>query len=105
VISGHYADGLGNIKTAEDRVDYQPFPQYSAAVWLMVQLRRWNMLKEDIDYKKLAQEVLLATEAGRIMRDLGANPPPAEFRKEIILGREFDSNKPEEYLKSVRKPT
>jgi nitrate/nitrite transport system substrate-binding protein len=105
VISGHYADGLGNIKTAEDRVDYQPFPQYSAAVWLMVQLRRWNMLKEDIDYKKLAQEVLLATEAGQIMRDLGANPPPAEFRKEIILGREFDSNKPEEYLKSVRKPT
>jgi len=105
VISGRYADGLGNIKTAEDRVDYQPFPQYSAAVWLMVQLRRWNMLKEDIDYKKLAQEVMLATEAGKIMRDLGANPPPADFRKEIILGQEFDSSKPEEYLKSVRKPT
>jgi nitrate/nitrite transport system substrate-binding protein len=105
VISGRYAEGLGNIKTAEDRVDYQPFPQYSAAVWLMVQLRRWNMLKEDIDYKKLAQEVMLATEAGKIMRDLGANPPPADFRKEIILGQEFDSSKPEEYLKSVRKPT
>jgi nitrate/nitrite transport system substrate-binding protein len=105
VISGHYADGLGNIKTAADRVDYQPFPKYSAAVWLMVQLRRWNMLKEDIDYKKLAQEVMLATDAGRIMRELGAVPPPADFGKETILGQVFDSDKPEEYLKSVRKPT
>jgi nitrate/nitrite transport system substrate-binding protein len=105
VITGRYADGLGNIKTAEDRVDYQPFPKYSAAVWLMVQLRRWNMLKEDIDYKKLAQQVMLATDAGKIMREMGATPPPADFGKEIILGQEFDSSKPDEYLKSVRKPT
>ena len=105
VISGRYADGLGNIRTAEDRVDYQPFPHYSAAVWLMVQLRRWNMLKEDIDYKKLAQEVMLATDAAKIMREMGASPPPAEFRKEVILGQEFDSSRPEEYLKTVRQPT
>jgi len=103
VISGHYADGLGNIKTADDRVDYQPFPKYSAAVWLMVQLRRWNMLKQDIDYKALAQQVMLATDAGRIMRDMGVTPPAADFGKEIILGQVFDSSKPEEYLKSVRK--
>ncbi|MGP0091834.1 MAG: CmpA/NrtA family ABC transporter substrate-binding protein [Xanthobacteraceae bacterium] len=105
VITGRYADGLGSIKTAADRVDYQPFPHYSAAVWLMTQLRRWNMLKEDIDYKKLAQQVMLATDAGRIMREMGANPPAAEFGKEIILGQEFDASEPEEYLKSVRKPT
>jgi nitrate/nitrite transport system substrate-binding protein len=105
VITGRYADGLGSIKTADDRVDYQPFPHYSAAVWLMVQLRRWNMLKEDVDYKKLAQQVMLATEAEKIMRDMGASPPAAEFRKEVILGQEFDSSKPDEYLKSVRKPT
>jgi nitrate/nitrite transport system substrate-binding protein len=105
VITGRYADGLGSIKTADDRVDYQPFPHYSAAVWLMVQLRRWNMLKEDVDYKKLAQQVMLATEAEKIMRDLGASPPAPEFRKEVILGQEFDSSKPDEYLKSVRKPT
>jgi nitrate/nitrite transport system substrate-binding protein len=104
VITGRYADGLGTIKTADDRVDYQPFPHYSAAVWLMVQLRRWNMLKEDIDYKKVAQDVMLATDAAKIMRDMGATPPAAEFRKEIILGQEFDSSKPDEYLKSVRKP-
>ena len=54
-------------------MDYQPFPHYSAAVWLMTQLRRWNMLKEDVDYKKLAQQVMLATDAAKIMRDLGRN--------------------------------
>lgn len=31
------------------------------------------------------------------------NVPAIEFRKEKILGQVFDSNKPEEYLKSLRK--
>ncbi len=103
VITGRYADGLGNIKDDPRRVDYQPFPHYAAAVWLMTQLRRWNMLKDDIDYKKLAEQVMLATEASKIMRDNGASPPAGGFGKEIILGSEFDSSKPDEYLKSVRK--
>ncbi len=103
VITGRYADGLGNIKDDARRVDYQPFPNYSAAVWLMTQLRRWNMLKEELDYKKLAEQVMLATDASRIMRDQGANPPAIGFGKEIILGSEFDSDKPEEYLRSIGK--
>jgi nitrate/nitrite transport system substrate-binding protein len=104
VLTGRYADGLGNIKTADNRVDYQPFPHYAAAVWLMVQLRRWNMLKEDVDYKKLAQQVMLATDAAKIMQEMGATPPAAEFGKETILEQVFDSSRPDEYLKSVRKP-
>ncbi len=103
VITGRYADGLGGIKSDAGRIDYQPFPHYSAAVWLMVQLRRWNMLKEDVDYKKLAEQVMLATDAAKIMKEQGTTPPAVEFRKETILGQVFDSSKPEEYLKSVRK--
>ncbi len=61
------------------------------------------MLKEDVDYKRLAEQVMLATDAARIMKDQGASPPAIGFSKEIILGREFDSNKPEEYLKSIGK--
>lgn len=105
VITGRYADGLGSIKNEPSRVDYQPFPQYSAAVWLMVQLRRWNMLKEDVDYKKLAEQVMLATDAAKIMQEQGVTQPKVEFRTETILGDKFDSSKPDEYLKSVRKPT
>jgi nitrate/nitrite transport system substrate-binding protein len=104
VLTGRYADGLGNIKSDPRRVDYQPFPHYSAAVWLMTQLRRWNMLKEDVDYKKLAEQVMLATDAGKIMREQGAVPPTGGFGTEKILGKDFDSSKPEEYLKTVRKP-
>jgi len=105
VITGRYADGLGAIKNDPARVDYQPFPHYSAAVWLMAQLRRWNMLKDDVDYKKLAEQVMLATDAGKIMQEQGIAPPQGGFGKETILGVTFDSSKPEEYLKSVRKPT
>jgi nitrate/nitrite transport system substrate-binding protein len=105
VITGRYADGLGAIKNDPARIDYQPFPHYSAAVWLMVQLRRWNMLKEDIDYKKLAEQVMLATDATKIMQEQGVTPPQGGFRTETILGKPFNSSEPEAYLKSVRKPT
>ena len=105
VLTGRYADGLGAIKEDAGRVDYQPFPQYAAAVWLMVQLRRWNMLKEDVDYKKLAEQVMLAADASKIMRDQGATPPAGGFGKEMILGAIFDSNDPEGYLKANMKRT
>ncbi len=103
VIGGTYADGLGEIKTDSRRIDYQPFPHYAAAVWLMVQLRRWNMLKEDIDYKGLAEKVMLATDASRIMQDQGSTPPEIGFGVERILGKDFDSSKPEQYLAFVRR--
>jgi nitrate/nitrite transport system substrate-binding protein len=102
VITGTYADGLGNIKTAADRVDYQPFPHYSMAVFLMTQIRRWNMLKEDIDYKALARQVMLATDAAKYMVEAGATAPAIGFRKEIVMGKAFDSNDPEGYLKTLR---
>lgn len=103
VITGRYADGLGGIKEDALRVDYRPFPHYAAAVWLMTQLRRWKMLKEDIDYRALAEKVMLATDAARILKADGVEPPPIGFGKETILGQVFDSAKPDEYLASLRK--
>lgn len=103
VLTGRYADGLGNVKTAPRRVDFQPFPHYSYAVWLLTQMRRWNMIKEDIDYKAIASQVMLATDAKRLMEEAGVKAPAVGFRKERILGKEFDSSKPEEYMKSLRK--
>ena len=94
VISGRYADGLGAVKNVPDRVAFDPFPHYSMAVWLEVQMRRWNMLKEDVDYKALAQRVMLATDARKYMAALGVNVPAPGFRKERIMGKEFDSNVP-----------
>ena len=101
VISGRYADGLGNIKTVADRVNFDPFPHYSMAVWLTTQMRRWNMIKEDIDHKALAERVMLATDARKIMAELGVAEPVPGFRTERIMGKEFNSNEPDEYLRSL----
>lgn len=101
VLTGKFADGLGNIKNVPDRVEFHPFPHFSSAVWLMVELRRWGILKQDMDYKKLAEQVMLVTDAKRLMAEQGVQAPVAGFRKEKILGEEFDSNQPEAYLKKA----
>jgi nitrate/nitrite transport system substrate-binding protein len=99
VLSGRYADGLGNVKVAEDRIMFAPFPHPSMAVWLMTQLKRWGMIKGDIDYKAIAEQVMLATEAAKRMKEIGAEAPAA-YRPEIIMGRPFDAADPEGYIKS-----
>jgi nitrate/nitrite transport system substrate-binding protein len=99
VLSGRYADGLGNVKEVPDRVMFAPFPHPSMAVWLMTQLKRWGMIKGDLDYKAIAEQVMLATEAGKRMKDLGAEVPAA-YRTETIMGKTFDANDPEGYIRS-----
>ena len=92
-MTGRFADGLGGVRTVKDRVTFNPFPHYSMAVWLMTQMRRWNMIKEDIDYKSVAQRVMLATQARQIMADDGVAMPEPGFRIETIMGKPFDSSK------------
>lgn len=99
VITGKFADGLGNIRNVPDRVDYQPFPHFSTAVWLLAELRRWNFIKQDMDYKKLAEQVMQVTDARRLMAEMGHPVPPEGFGKENIMGDEFDSNNPDPYIK------
>ncbi len=99
VLSGRYADGLGNVKEAPDRVMFNPFPYPSMAVWLMTQLKRWGMIKGDVDYATIAEQVMLTAEAGKRLKELGAQVP-APYRKEIIMGKTFDPLDPEGYIKS-----
>jgi nitrate/nitrite transport system substrate-binding protein len=94
VMTGRYADGLGQVRNDPNRINFDPFPRYSMAVWLSVQMQRWNMLQGDIDHKRLAQSVMLAVDAQKIMKEQGVNLPAPAFGKELILGKEFDSNEP-----------
>jgi len=94
VMTGRYADGLGEVKEDSNRINFNPFPEYSMAVWLSVQMQRWNMLGSDIDHKRLAQDVMLAVEARQILEEQGVIVPEPTFRKEYVLGKEFDSNDP-----------
>ena len=99
VISGRFADGLGNIRSVPDRIMFDPFPHYSMAIWLMTQMKRWGFIKGDVDYRGIAQRVMLATECTQRLAELGL-PAPDPYRKETILGKQFDPAKPEDYLNS-----
>ena len=62
VLTGEFPDGLGNIKNVPDRIDFDPFPCHSMAIWILTQMKRWGYIKGDVDYKKVAEEVFLATD-------------------------------------------
>lgn len=104
VITGRFADGLGAVRNVPDRVTFNPFPDYAMAVWLTVQMQRWNMLPAATDAKALAREVMLATDARRLLADAGQVVPEAGFGALTVLGRPFDSNAPESELAAVRRP-
>ncbi len=101
VLTGRFADGLGKIQNVPERADFDPMPWQSMAVWMLTQMQRWGYVKGDVDYKAVAEKVFLITDARKYMKDLGqpfaAGPG---YRKHVIMGKEFDSAKPAEYLKS-----
>ncbi len=67
VLTGRYADGLGNVKNVPDRIDFDPFPYHSMAVWILTQMKRWGYVKGDVNYKDVAEQVYLATDAKAVM--------------------------------------
>jgi nitrate/nitrite transport system substrate-binding protein len=100
VLTGTYADGLGNVKTVPNRIDFDPFPWHSFAVWILTQMKRWGQIKGDVDYQAVAREVFLATDAARLMKEVGLTPPASTMKKFSVMGREFDPAKPAEYVAS-----
>ncbi len=100
VLTGTYADGLGGVKKVPDRIDFNPFPYHSMGVWILSQMKRWGYIKGDIDYKKVAEEVYLATDAQKVMAEMGFKAPSATYQKYTIMGKEFDPDKAEAYAKS-----
>jgi len=107
VLTGTYADGLGNVKKVPDRIDFDPFPWHSMGVWILTQMKRWGYITGDVDYKGVAEQVYLAADAGKIMKDLGIEPPKETYKSYTIMGKTFDPQKPEEYVQSfpIRRET
>jgi nitrate/nitrite transport system substrate-binding protein len=100
VLTGRFADGLGQVRNQPDRIGFDPFPWHSMAVWMLTQMKRWGYIKGNVNYKDIAEKVFLATDARKRMAELGIAAPKSTYSKHVILGKEFDSSKPEEYLKS-----
>ena len=100
VLTGTYADGLGGVKREPNRIDFDPFPWHSMAAWILTQMKRWGQIKGDVDYKQVAEQVFLATDAAKVMKELGLTPPAATTKKTVIMGKEFDPAKPDAYIES-----
>ncbi|HEY5798043.1 MAG TPA: CmpA/NrtA family ABC transporter substrate-binding protein [Bosea sp. (in: a-proteobacteria)] len=99
VLTGTYADGLGNIKRDPKRIDFDPFPWEGFAVWILTQMKRWGQIKGDVDYAKVAKEVFLQTDTARLMQEVGLTPPSGS-KTIVVMGKTFDATKPEDYIKS-----
>jgi nitrate/nitrite transport system substrate-binding protein len=100
VLTGKFADGLGETKEVPDRIDFDPFPWHSMAAWILTQMRRWGYVKEDVDYKKIAEDVYLATDCGKLMKELGYPAPTGTYREHVIMGKPFDASRAREYVES-----
>jgi nitrate/nitrite transport system substrate-binding protein len=98
VLTGTYADGLGEVKNVPDRIDFAPFPWHSMAVWILTQMKRWGYVKGDLDYGRVAEQVYQASDCAKVMRELGYAPPSETYRKYTIMNKEFDPKQPEAYL-------
>ncbi|WP_310452603.1 CmpA/NrtA family ABC transporter substrate-binding protein [Sulfuritalea sp.] len=100
VLTGKFADGLGNVKNVPDRADFDPFPWYSMAVWILSQMKRWGYVKGEVRYKDIAEKVYLLTDARKRMAEIGMAVPKADYQKFKVMGKEFDFNKPDAYINS-----
>jgi nitrate/nitrite transport system substrate-binding protein len=100
ILTGTYADGLGNVKRDPDRIDFDPFPWQSFAIWILTQMKRWGQIKGDVDYRSIAEQVYLATDTAKLMQEVGLTPPASSSKRFTVMGKEFDPAKPEEYVQS-----
>ena len=100
VLTGTFADGLGKVQTVPDRIDFAPFPWHSMAVWILSQMKRWGQIKGEVDYRKIAEQVFLATDAAKTMQEMGLKPPAATYAKYRVMGKEFDPATPDAYVAS-----
>ena len=99
-LTGTYADGLGSIKTDPKRVDFDPLPWHSFAVWMLTQMKRWGQIKGDVDYKTIAEQVFLATDTAKLMTEMGLPAPASTYKSFSVMGKTFDPSKPEDYVQS-----
>ena len=101
-LSGRFADGLGKVRNEPDRADFDALPWYSMATWMLTQMKRWGYIKGDVNYKALAEQVFLLTDARKQMAGLNMPVPAAAngYKSFTIMGKTFDPAKPQDYINS-----
>ena len=101
VLTGVFPDGLGNQRSVPDRIDFDPFPWHSMAVWILSQMRRWGYVQRDLDWAGVAARVFRTADCRRALQELGRTPPAADSTVHRFAdGRVFDPARVDQYLAS-----
>lgn len=108
ILTGVYPDGLGNIKKVPDRISFMPFPAQSMGMWILGQLRRWDYVKGDIDYKKISDDIFMSAEVKKRMNAMAEHNknikwtdiPETKYPVYDIYGKTFDPSKIKSYIDS-----
>ncbi|GGG16965.1 CmpA/NrtA family ABC transporter substrate-binding protein [Paenibacillus abyssi] len=95
VLTGQFANGLGATMDVPDRINFDPFPWKSFAVWMLIEMQRWGYLKNqtDLDFPKIADEVFRTDDVRKAQQELGFSSPADDYKIEKILGKDFDASK------------
>ncbi len=94
ILTGTFANGLGQVQRDPKRISFDPFPWESFAIWIMSQMKRWGQIRGDVDYQGVARQVYLATDARRLMREVGLTPPESNTKTFSVMGKPFDPASP-----------
>jgi nitrate/nitrite transport system substrate-binding protein len=62
-------------------------------------MQRWGQIGADVNYARVADQVFLATDASRLMHELGMQPP-LKAKPIVVMGKTFDPAEPRTYLDS-----
>ena len=92
ILRGSEGDDVAN------RVEFDPVPWNALGVWILTQMKRWGYLKGDVQYKNIVDQVYLMTDAKKRMKEEGILAPADMPKKIIVMGKAFDSSKPEPYV-------
>ena len=99
-----YGDGQGEHEDKDYMRFYERgvnFPWKSHGVWWLSQFRRWGMVKEAPDYKKIVDQVHRPDIYREVAKEMGIAAPTEDLKPEKLFdGVSFDPTKPEEYAKA-----
>jgi nitrate/nitrite transport system substrate-binding protein len=100
VLTGNYLDGLGNIKSEPDRIDFDPMPWQSMAKWILSQMVRWGQVGPEIDFDAVAKKVYLEADCADMITELGYKRKKVSYDDFSVMGKPFTPNDPLGYAKS-----
>lgn len=100
VLTGKFENGLGETLDVPNRIQFDPYPWKSFAIWISSQMQRWKLMPEEkADYDEIANQIYMTDLARELAQELGQNPPSEETRVEKLKDGEFDPAKASDYVK------